>query len=71
VTIQESGKGPRPIPIIMRHGWPWTAYDFHKVIRPLSDPAAFGGDPAAAFGIDLAGERITVITNFRSSREVF
>ena len=49
--IHEPGKGPRPIPIIMSHGWPWTFYDFHKVIRPLADPAAFGGDPADAFDV--------------------
>ena len=49
--IHEPGKGPRPLPIIMTHGWPWTFYDFHKVIRPLADPAAFGGDPADAFDV--------------------
>ena len=49
--IHEQGKGPRPIPIIMSHGWPWTFYDFHKVIRPLADPAAYGGDPADAFDV--------------------
>jgi len=49
--IHEPGKGPHPIPIVMSHGWPWTFYDFHKVIRPLADPAAFGGDPADAFDV--------------------
>ena len=49
--IHEPGKGPRPMPLILSHGWPWTFWDFHKVIRPLSDPAAFGGDPADAFDV--------------------
>jgi pimeloyl-ACP methyl ester carboxylesterase len=49
--IHEPGKGPNPIPLILSHGWPWTFWDFHKVIRPLSDPAAFGGDPADAFDV--------------------
>ena len=49
--IHEPGKGPKPIPLILSHGWPWTFWDFHKVIRPLSDPAAFGGDPADAFDV--------------------
>ncbi|HTT76677.1 MAG TPA: epoxide hydrolase, partial [Candidatus Binataceae bacterium] len=49
--IQEPGKGPKPVPLILSHGWPWTFWDFNKVIRPLSDPAAFGGDPADAFDV--------------------
>ena len=36
--IHEPGKGPRPIPLILSHGWPWTFWDLHKVIRPLSRP---------------------------------
>lgn len=49
--IHERGKGPKPIPIILSHGWPWTFWDLRKVIRPLADPAAFGGDPADAFDV--------------------
>ncbi|MGH7932951.1 MAG: epoxide hydrolase family protein [Candidatus Binataceae bacterium] len=49
--IHERGKGPKPIPLILSHGWPWTFWDFHKVIRPLTDPAAHGGDPADAFDV--------------------
>jgi pimeloyl-ACP methyl ester carboxylesterase len=51
--IHERGKGPRPIPIILNHGWPWTFWDFHKVIEPLTDPASHGGDPADAFDVIL------------------
>ena len=56
--IREPGKGPSPVPIILSHGWPWTFWDWSKVIRPLADPAAFGGDPADAFDVivpSLAG----------------
>src|SRR5438046_2984123 len=49
--IREPGKGPEPLPLILSHGWPWTFWDFHKVIRPLADPAAFGGDPRDAFDV--------------------
>ncbi|MBE3602419.1 epoxide hydrolase [bacterium] len=49
--IHEPGKGPKPIPIIMSHGWPWTFWDLHKVIRPLADPAAHGGDARDAFDV--------------------
>jgi hypothetical protein len=49
--IHEHGKGPAPIPLILMHGWPWTHYHWHKVIGPLTDPGAYGGDPADAFDI--------------------
>ncbi len=49
--IHEPGKGPNPIPLILTHGWPWTFWDLKHIIRPLSDPAAFGGDPQDAFDV--------------------
>ncbi len=45
------GRGPRPIPLVLTHGWPWTFWDFQRVIGPLSDPGAHGGDPADAFDL--------------------
>jgi epoxide hydrolase len=45
------GVGPRPLPIVITHGWPSTFFEMHKVIGPLSDPAAHGGDPADAFHV--------------------
>jgi pimeloyl-ACP methyl ester carboxylesterase len=52
--ILHRGKGPAPIPLILTHGWPWTFWDMHKVIGPLSDPGAHGGDPADAFDVVVA-----------------
>jgi pimeloyl-ACP methyl ester carboxylesterase len=49
--IHQPGRGPKPLPLILTHGWPWTFWDLHKVIRPLSDPAAFRGDPRDAFDV--------------------
>ncbi len=49
--IHEKGKGPNPMPLVLSHGWPWTFWDLHKVIRPLADPASFGGDPKDAFDV--------------------
>ena len=49
--IRARGKGPAPIPLILTHGWPWTFWDWHKLIAPLSDPAAHGGDPRDAFDV--------------------
>jgi pimeloyl-ACP methyl ester carboxylesterase len=45
------GKGPDPIPLVMTHGWPWTFWDFKDVLLPLTDPAAYGGDPGDAFDL--------------------
>ena len=49
--IFEKGKGPNPRPLICSHGWPWTYWDLHKIIRPLADPGSYGGDPADAFDV--------------------
>lgn len=49
--LHAPGKGPRPIPLILTHGWPWTFWDWRDVIGPLSDPGAHGGDPADAFDV--------------------
>ena len=45
------GKGPNPKPLILSHGWPWTFWEYRKVLGPLSDPASHGGDPADAFDL--------------------
>jgi epoxide hydrolase len=38
-------------PLIMIHGWPSSPVEFLKVIGPLTDPVAYGGDPADAFHV--------------------
>jgi pimeloyl-ACP methyl ester carboxylesterase len=42
---------PGALPLIMTHGWPGSVAEFLKVIGPLTDPAAYGGDPADAFHV--------------------
>lgn len=49
--IHRRGVGPSPIPLVLTHGWPWTFWDYAKVIEPLVDPARFGGDAADAFDV--------------------
>ena len=49
--LHARGNGPAPVPLVLTHGWPWTFWDFQHVIGPLSDPAAYGGDPADAFDV--------------------
>ncbi len=45
------GKGPKPTPLLLMHGWPGSVFEFLDFIPRLTDPAAFGGDPADAFTI--------------------
>jgi microsomal epoxide hydrolase len=40
---------PDAMPMILTHGWPGTVAEFLDVIGPLTDPVAYGGDPAEAF----------------------
>lgn len=42
---------PNALPLIISHGWPGSTVEFMKVIGPLTDPAAHGGDPADAFHV--------------------
>ena len=39
------------MPLVMTHGWPGSIVEFQKVIGPLCDPSAHGGDAADAFHI--------------------
>jgi epoxide hydrolase len=45
------GRGPRPIPIVLTHGWPGSVFEFLEAIGPLSDPARFGGSAGDAFDV--------------------
>ncbi|MFE7034984.1 epoxide hydrolase family protein [Streptomyces sp. NPDC057621] len=49
--VHVRGRGPAPRPLLMSHGFPWTFWDFQRVLGPLTDPAAHGGDPADAFDV--------------------
>lgn len=49
--IHERGKGPKPTPILLIHGFPDSFYRYHKVIERLTDPARFGGDPNNSFDV--------------------
>lgn len=42
---------PDALPLVLTHGWPGSIVEFHKVIGPLSDPVAHGGDAADAFHV--------------------
>ena len=38
-------------PLLLTHGWPGSFVEFTKIIGPLTDPEAYGGDPADAFHV--------------------
>jgi epoxide hydrolase len=40
---------PQAMPLIITHGWPGSIVEFQKVIEPLTNPTAYGGDAADAF----------------------
>jgi pimeloyl-ACP methyl ester carboxylesterase len=40
---------PGALPLLLTHGWPGSIIEFLKVVGPLTDPTAHGGDTADAF----------------------
>jgi epoxide hydrolase len=38
-------------PLIITHGWPGSVVEFHKIIEPLTNPTAFGGQASDAFHV--------------------
>jgi pimeloyl-ACP methyl ester carboxylesterase len=56
--IHERGKGPKPFPLILTHGYPDSFLRFTKIIPILTDPESFGGRAEDAFDVvvpDLPG----------------
>src|SRR5262245_9747142 len=49
--IHQRSPHPDALPLLITHGWPGSIVEFHKVIEPLVDPVAFGGDAADAFHV--------------------
>jgi pimeloyl-ACP methyl ester carboxylesterase len=38
-------------PLVVTHGWPGSVLEFHKILGPLTDPTAHGGNAADAFHV--------------------
>jgi epoxide hydrolase len=49
--IHARSRRPDALPLVMTHGWPGSVVEFLKVIGPLIDPAAHGGDERDAFHV--------------------
>jgi pimeloyl-ACP methyl ester carboxylesterase len=68
--IHQPGKGPKPMPLLLSHGWPGSVLEFHKVLPMLTDPARFGGDPADAFTV-VAPSLPGYVFSFRPGQKRF
>ena len=42
---------PDALALVLTHGWPGSVLEFRRMIGPLTDPAAHGGDPRQAFHV--------------------
>lgn len=49
--IHVRSANPDAMPLILTHGWPGSVVDFLKLIGPLTDPVAFGGDIEDSFDV--------------------
>ncbi|MBR7827114.1 epoxide hydrolase [Actinospica sp. MGRD01-02] len=49
--IHVRSKNPGAMPLILTHGWPGSIVEFLKLIGPLTDPVAYGGDAADSFDV--------------------
>lgn len=49
--IHERGKGSKPHPIILTHGWPGSFLEFEKIIPMLTDPERHGGRAEDSFDV--------------------
>ena len=49
--VHERGRGPRPLPLILTHGWPGSFAELLKLVPLLTDPAAHGGRAEDSFDL--------------------
>jgi pimeloyl-ACP methyl ester carboxylesterase len=49
--VHVRGRGTRPLPIIVTHGWPSTFAELLPLAERLADPGQYGGDPQDSFDV--------------------
>jgi len=49
--VHVRGRGPRPLPLVLTHGWPGSFIEFLDLLPRLTDPEAHGGRPEDAFDV--------------------
>src|SRR6185436_16987056 len=50
-AVHQRGHGPRPLPLLVTHGWPGSFLEMTKILPLLADPGTHGGDPRDAFDV--------------------
>jgi epoxide hydrolase len=49
--IHQRSKNPNAMPLAVTHGWPGSVVEFTKIIGPLTEPAAHGGNADDSFHV--------------------
>jgi pimeloyl-ACP methyl ester carboxylesterase len=49
--IHERGRGPRPLPLVVTHGWPGSVFEMLELIPRLTDPERFGAPAEDSFDV--------------------
>ncbi|HZX43745.1 MAG TPA: epoxide hydrolase, partial [Myxococcaceae bacterium] len=49
--IHMKGRGPKPLPLVITHGWPGSVFEMLRLVPLLADPAAHGGSAQDAFDV--------------------
>jgi pimeloyl-ACP methyl ester carboxylesterase len=49
--VHVRGRGVKPLPLVVSHGWPGCFAEMTKIVPLLTDPAAHGGDARDAFDV--------------------
>src|SRR6266403_420948 len=70
--VHVRSKNPKPLPLIITHGWPGSFVEMVKLIPLLTDPAAQGGDwgsaISTALGLEHAQRIIGIHLNYIAGR---
>jgi pimeloyl-ACP methyl ester carboxylesterase len=49
--VHQRGRGPRPFPLVLTHGWPSSFVELLKLVPLLTDPAAHGAEASDSFDV--------------------
>ena len=49
--MHERSRHGAATPLVLTHGWPWTFWDYDKLVDRLTDPTRYGGSPRDAFHV--------------------
>jgi pimeloyl-ACP methyl ester carboxylesterase len=67
--VRERGRGPRPTPLLLLHGWPDSFYRFHKVIDMFANPPAGGRELTDSFDVVVPSQPGFAFTELKPATE--